>query len=364
METTAHGNLSFRELVTGNRGVTGSEQALLYLAQALGEAGHEVLCYVPTGAVSKTGNVTLRDSQTSWPRFEEADDADIAISWLSASFLRDVGPEKLRINSVQINDWRLSTPDYQNTVDAFVYVSKAHQAHLRTQIGYHYQEEKAEIIPNGVDLARFEGIQEERIPHRCVYLSSPDRGLHWLLNIWPEIHLSYPDAELHVYYEVDKWINMVRSAPTEAGLRALYVEAKRSILANHGVVFHGAMPPSKLAHELLKADLLLYPCDTMGFTEGFGVAVLEAAAAGCLPVITDRDAFQEIYGQSGAVIVPQNGDRRWIKTYLDHVLHIMNRPLERQERRAQVQEFARQYDWKIVAKQWMDMLERRLAMKG
>lgn len=363
MSTVAHGPLCYNDLVGGGRGVTGSEQSLLYLAKAQAEAGHTVIVYCPTDTPGWHSGVQVIDHRESWPRYRHADDADVAISWLSADFLRRIGSKPLRIHSLQINDWLLSTVDYHEHVDAYVYVSNAHRAHLQKDHGYHGRDEQAEILPNGVDLTRFVD-SPPRKRYKCVYLSSPDRGLHWLLSMWPEIRFAHPEAELHVFYEVQKWMDNTVRVNNEIGNRAMYVGNKLNQLHGHGVQLRGALPPTTLAADLLDAELMLYPCDTVRFTEGFGVAVLESCAAGVVPVITDTDALGEIYAGSGAVIVPRSDTRRWTDNYLEAVLKLMENPDEIKDRSERVREFAKQYSWQIVAKQWDLMITRRREMKN
>ena len=54
---------------------------------------------------------------------------------------------------------------------------------------------------------------------------------------------------------------------------------------------------SRVAEAFCTSRVLAYPCHPDGpFTEGFSCTTLEAAVAGCLPVIVGADALQEIYG--------------------------------------------------------------------
>lgn len=359
---TAHGPLSYSDLVSGGRGVTGSEQSMLYLALAQVRMGNQVVCYLPTRNPGFHEGVELLDADQAWPRFRRLDSCDVVISWVTADPMRQLGPGALKVFSVQVNDWLLNTFAYQDHVDVTVAATKAHQGWLLQELGAPGPEMHWEIIPNGVELSRFVGAQEVvRQPYRCVYLSSPDRGLHWLLAMWPEIRFAYPDAELHIFYEVQKWLDQATSLHSEVGVRARYVVSRANSLTKHGVVIHGALPPGELAKELMKADLSLYPCDPVRPTEGFGVAVMEACASGAVPVITDADAFGEVYAESGARMIPRGNSRRWTDEFLEATLSLMAAPSEILQRREAVMKFAKDYDWQIVAGQWQNMIERRLA---
>ena len=356
---TAHGPLSYSDLVSGGRGVTGSEQTMLYLAKAQAKSGYRVVCYMPTDQPGFFDGVEVLDVRRAWPRLRRTDGADVVISWLTADFLRDLGSKTLRVLSIQINDWMLSTHGFENFVDVYVSVSQAHRDHLWKEDGHPTSMERVEILPNGVDVDRFLAVRPRK-KRRCVYLSSPDRGLHWVLAMWAEIHLAYPDAELHIFYEIQKWLDSAILLNSEIGQRAKFIVRRLNELKGHGVFVHGAVAPHVLAEELLQADGMLYPCDPVRFTEGVGVAVLEACAAGVVPVITDADALGEIYGESGALVVPRGETRKWTDSYIETVLQAFQHPESIDNAREQVRAFAQQYQWDVVARQWEEMIQRRL----
>lgn len=104
---------------------------------------------------------------------------------------------------------------------------------------------------------------------------------------------------------------------------------------------------------------VVHNCDTVRYTEGFGVAVMEACAAGVVPFLTDTDALGEVYKSSGAVMVPRGSDRRWTDVYLEQVISMLRKREEIESKRDVVRAFAKSYDWAVVAKQWSNMIDRR-----
>lgn len=360
MQSTAHGALSYSDLVSGGRGVTGSEQAMLYLAKTQADQKHQVTCYIPTDTPGFQNGVDVIDVRRTWPRLRRMDTADVVVSWLSSDLLRGLSDKQLRITNLQINDWMMNSNGYEEWVDVFVVCTASHKAHLWTEPLHPKDTANVEIIPNGVDNARFAGTPNRKI-RKCVYLSSPDRGLHWLVAMWPEIRFAFPDAELHVFYEVQKWLDTAILLNNDVSLRARYVCDRGNVLGSHGLYLRGAMSPTQLAQELLTADVMLYPCDPVRYTEGFGVAVLDSCAAGVIPIISNADAFGEVYGVegSGVYVVPKSNDRKWLDDFLELSLTVMGSSMEQKEdNRKTVQTFAHQYDWTKIGVMWDNLFER------
>ena len=103
---------------------------------------------------------------------------------------------------------------------------------------------------NGVDLNRFVGLPEKKAdaPPTFIYSSSPDRGLHHLLNMWPMITESLKDysTESPCFTSVTE---SRTSWSTHAGrTRAMRREPYRSSRGSQdGVVYHGKIGQDELA---------------------------------------------------------------------------------------------------------------------
>lgn len=351
---TAHGPLSYIDLRSGIRGVTGSEQAMLYLAREQSRLGHDVVVYLPTKNPGKTEEgVRLFEVARAWPRFREADDCDVMISWLSCDPLRHAPQHALRICNIQINDWLPTADGFEAFTDLFVSASEAHWDSLMRNPHGPKTDVPHVAMPNGTAMGSLPEVG--RIKHRFVYLSSPDRGLHWALYLWPEIRQALPGAELHIFYEITKWLD-AGYLGNEVGNRARYIVDRFNALRGHGVVPRGALPPVELEREMMQAELQLYPCDPVIFTEGFGVAVLDSCATGVVPVITDADALGEVYAKSGAILVQRTGGAAWTEQYLEHVIRVATDPRELTDRRKLVQEFSDQYKWPALAQRWENVV--------
>jgi len=142
---------------------------------------------------------------------------------------------------------------------------------------------------NGIDLDRFkiDGITRE--PKRCIYSSSPDRGLYTLLQLWPRIKDQEPDATLHVYYGFENW----EKANIERGDKPnqhLAREIRRMMSEADGVTYHGRVDQKELAAAMLASGVWTYPT---WFAETSCITAMEAQAAGLWMVTSPIAALAE-----------------------------------------------------------------------
>ena len=56
------------------------------------------------------------------------------------------------------------------------------------------------VVPDGCDPELY--ATTNKYKGRIIYMSAPDRGLHWLLQEWPNIKVAVPYASLRVFYHM------------------------------------------------------------------------------------------------------------------------------------------------------------------
>jgi len=160
------------------------------------------------------------------------------------------------------------------------------------------------FVPNGIDLARFAG-PIKKVPGRCVYTSSPDRGLEKLLQMWPVFYQADPGRELHVAYgweTFDKYIAMGRQDLAQQKERLL------KALDQPGVVWRGRLNQSDLAKLYQESYAWLYPTS---FTEVSCISAMEAMAGGCVPVCSEVGALKETVGEAGVIVKGNTYTHAW-----------------------------------------------------
>ena len=200
------------------------------------------------------------------------------------------------------------------------------------------------IIPNGVDVEEFtpppvERELVERFPaiksrRRILFLSRlhPKKGVLELLQAWQAMARAFPEWQVVV------------AGGGDAGYGEELKRFAAPMIASESVVFTGPVYGEVKRQLLAAADVFALP----SYSEGFSVAVLEAAAAG-LPVLLTRECnFPELAAAGAAVEI--SPEARAIETGLRRLLEIsdVERRAMGQNGRALMQ---KNYTWSAVAAQ-------------
>lgn len=331
-------------------GLTGSEGSFFNLARSLAEAGHEVLvvCDAKEPHEHESG-ASMMPIDALGGIASELEGVDAVLAWNEPDYLHFAPKGALRICDQQLNDFAYCRPGFENLVDFWVSPSKNHQANVMQLVP---GSPKIAVIPNSVDLDLFAGESIARDPHRAIWCSSPDRGLHLLLDFWPMVRKAQPRASLRIFYRLKPWLDVVRSLDSDVGRRARFIEAALARLGpESGVEVCDAVPNTRMARELQGAAVLLYPCDPVRYTEGFGCSVLDAAAAGCLPIIHPADALGEVHG-SAAFQIPNLDREEWSATA---ARHLSGAPVEGYLLDG-MKAHAVAHDRHAIAEQWVDLI--------
>lgn len=315
--SSIHGGFKVEDLYV-RKGLTGSESFFFNTVRGLAERGHEVTAYCQCEAEVRRAENLGGAAVRQLDQLGACADFDAVLTWNEPNYLRGVDPKVRRICVQQLNDFRsYCSPDWDAYVDDYFFPSAAHRAYMVES--EKLPEGKCHVMANSINAEMFLNTQAKLIPGKIVYCSSPDRGLHWLLNFFPQIRARVPHASLHVFYRLKPWLDQVRYNEDEVGRRARYIdECLRRLGENgeRGVWLHGSVPNEQMIRELKSAEVFAYPCDTTRYTEGFSVATLDACASGAAPIISDCDALGSIYAHAVHMIPGRPGGKaaEWIDT--------------------------------------------------
>ena len=342
--------LDFTCLLDDKRGTTGSEITALTFPAEMALREHDVSLFVQKPNAPIYSGVALRD----YASLGSAEDFDAVLSVCIMNDIdrfQKIAPGTLRVCFQQVNDFAYGAPGFDAFVDLYISPSEPHRDHILSQ--GQTTKDKWVVIGNGCYPDSYP--LRPKVPGRCAYLSSPDRGLHHVLNAWPEIRETVPYAELRIfYYALEGYLSGNHSDPRHRERVAVIHRG----LSLPGVTVVGATSRNELALELAEAEVQLYPVDTLSWTEGFSCSTLESCAAGALPILMDCDAMGHIYGK--ACPTAPRGD---LSIWTALALRALTVPIWAETQRKKARQLALSYAWPLLAEKLEEAIKYGLGRK-
>lgn len=325
-------------------GIGGSETAVVHIARHFAEAGWRVDVYnTPDHFEGEFDGVGYWGPE----RLRPGESCDVLVSWRNPAVV-DI-PVNARVRLLWMHDLDAGPQAGAQMArfDRVLGVSAWHRDHLASQ----YDLTNVDFVPNGIDLSRFDP-EAKKVYGRCVFASSPDRGLERLLKLWPAIKGNEPAPELHVGYgfqNIDKRIAAGDTAYADFKDRLL-----RLMADTPGVVFRDRLGQTELAQLYSESWAWLYPTS---FLEVSCISAMEAMAGGCVPVTSSAGALKETVGYGGYVVGGLPESRGWAPFYVNvarAVLYEMNTARVGQTKaRAQAQQFS----WASAFEKWCRVID-------
>jgi tetratricopeptide (TPR) repeat protein/glycosyltransferase involved in cell wall biosynthesis len=331
------------------RGLGGTESAVVYLTESLARRGHRCIVFNGCGQEHEVAGVEYARWE-SMPVRCVADRPDVLVavrSWDTIGRLR-LAPLQIFWTGDAFDQpfvQTLSNRAARGEIDFFMLQSDWHAATFQT----HHAVPIAQTIKTTLGAAASArptarpSIGVSR-PRRLAYVSTPFRGLDVLLDLFPRIRQACPDAELHVFSSMR--VYGVSAADDQAQFEALYRKAREL----EGVTLVGSLPQTELAERLEHCRVLAYPNH---FEETFCIAAAEAQAAGCPVVTSALGALPETVGDAGLCIA---GDPRsvsyqnaFIAECIDLLMNDTRWQAVSDRARARA---GRQFSWPTIAAHW------------
>lgn len=354
------------------KGLGGRETALVHLAVEWAKLGYDVYAFVPRDdhGIRRVDN--LRFIPNGYVvEMGVALDLDLFVSWENTQVLaemREAGFRGVTAIEMQVAHLESEVPVSEVADHVCVLSDWAGRFFLKQHPDY---AGRMLVFPNGVVTERFTRARahagelpaeenQDASDFHFIYSSSPDRGLHHLLRIWPDIQTAVMSeyetgAHLHICYGAENFVAGSQWSHREDGLRAVEI---RNLINQPGVVYHGKIGQNELASLMVDCDAMLYPCDTMSPTETGCISIVEALAAGTPVITTDCDCIGEDYDEVTAQ-VPLPFDE---KAYVDRIIDTLN-PEDYQARQEAGIEFAKDRDWAVIAQDWADYFSDVIALQ-
>lgn len=320
-------------------GIGGSETAVVKIAERFARDGWRVDVYNEPdyleGEYEGVGYWGLS-------RLAVAETADVLVSWRNPEAHQL--PVQRRLSLLWCHDLNRGPGqgDALGKWDTVLGVSAWHAAYLSQVYGI----DNVDCVPNGIDLDRFPA-KVKKVPFRCVYASSPDRGLARLLQMWPTVVANEPAAELHIAYgweTFDKYIQMGRH-----DLAQQKQEVIGLLERTPQVVWRGRLPQDELARLYQESYLWLYPTS---FLEVSCISAMEAMAGGAVPVTSAAGALRETIGGAGLIVDGNTYTQAWKDFWCLCARSALLSPEVRLPLAAKGRERAKALSWDASYEQW------------
>jgi tetratricopeptide (TPR) repeat protein/glycosyltransferase involved in cell wall biosynthesis len=343
----------------------GSESALCYLAEALAARGHEVFLLNSEPEAGESRGVHCLPLANPVLEQLPALDAFVVLNCAGrARALRSVLSAKTRLvlwtghAHDQPAIQALQDPTDRKAYDGFALVSEWQRQQFVRHFGL--APERTAVLRNGIAPA-FCGLFPEGTsilakktwPPVLVYTSTPYRGLDLLLASFPRIREAVPSTTLQIFSSMKAY--QIPETEEQARFGQLYEQCRTM----EGVEYLGSVSQPDLAAQLRLAAVLAYPNT---YPETSCIAVLEAMAAGCTVVTSDRAALPETTAGFGRLI-PIGGDREtYLQRFVESSVEVLRQAAgpEREEvenrLRDQVTHVNQTSTWAALAEQWLEWL--------
>lgn len=202
-------------------------------------------------------------------------------------------------------------------------------------------EEKSVITYNGVENKYFEGKNPSIVKGKCIYSSTPYRGLDVLLGCWKKIKEKVPWAQLHLFTGMS--IYNQKEYPETKKLLEI---AKR--MEKDDVFVIGPVSKDRLAEEMLSSELMLYPNH---FPETYCISCAEQLYAKRKVLTSNIGALSDFLGKGDISLI--GGDPysdEYMNEFIENAVLMLTKNHQISEKNTLPIP-----TWKDVAKQWSEI---------
>ena len=188
------------------------------------------------------------------------------------------------------------------------------------------------VIGNSINRDTFPRWEVKKEPCSFIYSSARERGLYRLLELWPDLKKSMPEATLRVFgpsYDVDN----------------------SQLPKLNGVHYMGSVDQMTLHTWQMKSEYWLHPT---AYEETYCITALEMQYAGCIPITTNLAALTEVVSDRGFLmnLDETNAD------FISIVKAIHGSPELKSKLRRKANEWAKQQSWKFRIEEWIKLLKK------
>lgn len=329
------------------RGMGGSEEAVIHLSKQLASHGWNVTVYNNCGEEMQRDGVTWKPFWLWNFRNKE----DVTILWrIPKACDYDINSDKIFIDlhdTIMPGEFK---KDRLDKIDRIFVKTKFHRS-LYPEI----PDEKFAIIPNGMDFSLFnqDVIKDQYL---MVNTSAPNRSLETLIELFPRIKEQVPEARLQWAYG---WQTFDIAHSNDKHMLE-WKERMIEGMKQSGIEDMGRVSQKDAVKMYLEANILAYPTE---FPEIDCITVKKAQACGALPITTDFAALDESvkYGVKVPVgdinwksrdifsLSSEESKDEWVKAAVD----TLKTPMAD---RSEMKEWTEKFRWENIGKLWNEII--------
>ena len=261
---------NFKDIYNDPVGLTGSETSCISFAKEMANRGYYTTIFIESIDSIPPQYIwnNLHIQRLHYFRVARKP-PEIVYAWNEPDQLMFAPEKALRMVNQQLNDFGyVQNRDYDTITDIYTSPSQSHLDYLSQSTP---NKAKWRVLDNGFDPEMF--YPREKRPYSVIYASSPDRGLHLLLEAWPQIKKEVPKATLDIFYDCTQFLeNEITKNPGENIALKEYVNRGKYILYaldklknGYDIKHHKGISKNKIAEEMGRAKVLGYPCSSISF---------------------------------------------------------------------------------------------------
>lgn len=182
--------------------------------------------------------------------------------------------------------------------------------------------------------------------HKLFWGSSYDRGLQYLLYMWPDIKQNFPDAELHIAYGWNTFDKLAAGNPE----RMQWKQSMETLMQQKDIFHYGRIGKEELKKLRGMCGIWAYSTD---FKEINCITALDCQESGVVPVTMDLAALKETV-KDGIKVKGDIKDTKVQEEYLKELLSLMGDRPRWKRLIIKGKKFAKEFAWSNIADKWID----------
>jgi len=338
------------------KGIGGSEEAVIWLSRLLRERGWNVTVYGNCGVEGREYDGVSWKPCWMW---NCRDKQDVTVLWRYAWYAEyPINSDAVILDLHDVIFEEAFTAKQLKRIDRIFVKSRFHRS-LYPGI----PDEKFVILPNGIDAKLFEG-DGDRDPMLLINTSSADRSIEAFLDCFEEIKKRVPEAKAQWAYGWGVWDYKYSSVAPLMDWKAKMLRRMQAL----GVEDLGRISHGEVAELYRKANIFAYPSE---FAEIDCISLSKAMAAGAVPITTNFAALGEKANQGGVFLHSKKTKDDWAQPgqfqfaisdpelkaqFVEEAVKLLREPPSETER-GPMREWARStFDWKAIADAWDEEL--------